>query len=131
MIAVTFEVFLLLFTGALGGFQRIDLLRFFDNQFHMGCARAVAPKPLAFRIRINFTVLSCFVLENLIAPFAFLNNGLATAADESAAFFAHESAIHALFDRFTQHCIDPPYMDTSKISFQMTKRIEPDRRLEP
>ena len=106
--------FLLLFTGAFGGFQRIDFLRFLNDEFYMGCARTVAPEPFAVRIRINFTVSACFVLENLIAPLAFFNDRLATGADEAAAFFAHKSAIHTLFDRFTQHCIDPPYMDTSK-----------------
>jgi hypothetical protein len=91
-----------------GSFERIDFLSLLDHQLHMRRARAVAGHPLAFRIRVYLAEFAGFILENLIAFAAFVDDCDTAAAYETAAFFAHESAFRSLFNCFTKHFVKTP-----------------------
>jgi hypothetical protein len=69
----------------------------------MGGCRAFAGPPLSGRIRINSAVLSRRTFDDFAASFALVDDGIAIASIESAAFLRHEAALDAVFDRLTNH----------------------------
>lgn len=108
----------LFLAGSFGSFERIDFLRFFDFDFYMGCGRAVAGHPFAFRVRINLAVLACFVFENFVAVTALINDRMTAAPEEAATFFRHKTAFHSLFNCFTKHLICPPLNNLNDAKFR-------------
>ena len=87
-----------------GCLQRVDLLRrFLDLELQMGGRWAFAGTPLSCRVRINTAVLSRRAFDDLAASLALVDDGIATAPIESAAFLRHEAALDAVFDRLTNH----------------------------
>jgi hypothetical protein len=94
----------LFFICPLGRFERVDLLRrFFDLDFDMGGCGTFSGPPFSGRIRINAAVLSRRALDDLAASLALVDDHIAGAPVESAAFLRHEAALDPIFNRLTNH----------------------------
>jgi hypothetical protein len=94
----------LFFICPLGRLERIDLLRhFFDFDLEMGGCGTFSDPPFAGRIRINAAVFARRALDHLAATFALVDDDIAGAPVESAAFLHHEAALDSFFNRLTNH----------------------------
>ena len=94
----------LFFICPLGRLERVDLLRrFFDIDLEMsGCGTFSGP-PFAGRIRINAAVFARRAFDHLAATLALVDDAIAVAPVESAAFLRHEAALDSVFNRLTNH----------------------------
>ena len=64
---------------------------------------ASSESPLDGRIRKNQTVIAGGSFHNLLAAFAFFDNGVTVAPVELTAFVAHEGTFHSFLDACTNH----------------------------
>jgi hypothetical protein len=94
----------LFFICPLGRLERVDLLRrFFDIDLEMGGCGTFSGPPFAGRIRINAAVFARRALDHLAATLALVDDDIAGAPVESAAFLRHETALDSVFNRLTNH----------------------------
>jgi hypothetical protein len=94
----------LFFIGPLGRLERVDFLRrFFDLNFEMGGCGTFSGPPFSGRIRINAAVFARRALGHLAATLALVDDHIAGAPVESAAFLRHKAALDSIFNRLTNH----------------------------
>jgi hypothetical protein len=94
----------LFFIGPLGRLERIDLLRrFLDLNLDMGGCGTFSGSPFSGRIRINAAVFARSTLDHLAATLALVDDDIAGAPVESAAFLRHEATLDSVFNRLTNH----------------------------
>jgi len=106
------------FTGSFGCLQGVDLLStFLEFPGHVRCNCAFTNDPTTGWIGINFTVLTGWVFNDLIAADTAFNNRTTTAVHERTAVLGHERTFNTFFNSLTQH------ISTSTI---LRKKIPPE-----
>lgn len=121
---------------ALGSLERVYLCSFFlGSRLQMGRHIAATRAPLGGGIREYHAVFAGGIFCDFLAPLACLDNNMAGAAIESAAFFGHEKAFLTLFYSCANHdnhilsiCLPTQEGENDKDS-NFEPRFMPDRFL--